>query len=163
MIDFFITNLFVDRNINECHNHIFMKGCRFCSLAGTKDNYIIFENNDTIAVLDNKPLSRGHFLVIPKTHRDNLSDMPKAEFLELVGIVNELSLKVCKILNADGVNIAINSGLAAGQQVDHLHVHVIPRYRGDNLLIGAVNRNVENDIKNLLDTYKLVSAFKPSP
>jgi diadenosine tetraphosphate (Ap4A) HIT family hydrolase len=126
-----------------------MMGCRFCDISKTKDDLIIYEDKEILSFLDAHPLSKGHFLVIPKKHYELIEDMPKDEFMELSG-------KACKLLKADGANIALNNGKVAGQQIGHVHIHVIPRYNGDKTKIRVGNENMDknvhelNEIKNIL-------------
>jgi histidine triad (HIT) family protein len=133
-----------------------MADCRFCDISKTKDDLLIYEDKGVIAFLDSYPLSKGHFLVIPKKHYEMVEEMPKDDFMALFGKVQELSAKVCKILKADGANIALNNGKVAGQQIGHVHIHVIPRCNGDKTKIRVENENMDknvrerNEIKNLL-------------
>lgn len=102
--------------------------CIFCAMAGAE---IICENELAKAFYDRYPVNRGHVLIVPKRHIAGFFEATPAELAAL----NELAFAVKEILDAryrpDGYNIGINAGAAAGQTIFHLHLHIIPRYRGD--------------------------------
>jgi len=103
--------------------------CVFCDLQGKRP--YVYEDELVFAIEDAFPVTRGHTLIIPKRHAATYFDATEAE-RQAIG---EAIMKVKAILDGrnhpDGYNIGINCGEAAGQTVMHLHVHVIPRYRGD--------------------------------
>lgn len=105
--------------------------CVFCDLQGKRP--VIYEDDLVFAIEDAFPVSPGHALVIPKRHAETYFDATEAERKALGDAV----VKVREILDArhrpDGYNIGVNCGAAAGQTVMHMHVHVIPRYAGDEL------------------------------
>lgn len=109
-----------------------MTPCIFCKIiAHELPSTQVYEDKDTLAFLDIKPVNPGHTLVIPKKHFENIHDMPDA----LVGKVAIAAKKVADAilkLGAKGVNIGMNNGEAAGQIVFHAHVHVMPRYGNDS-------------------------------
>lgn len=102
--------------------------CPFCSPARER---IACESEHAFAIRDGFPLSKGHTLVIPRRHIPSFFDLTGEECRE----IRELLILSRAMLDAeyspDGWNIGINDGTAAGQTVNHLHVHLIPRYRGD--------------------------------
>jgi histidine triad (HIT) family protein len=111
-----------------------MKDCLFCKIAsGTIPCQKVAENKDFLAFLDIMPISKGHTLVIPKKHCENLLDFPKTEEEDLVEFVKKVASKVKGAMHADGFNLGMNNGAAAGQVVFHAHLHIIPRYIGDGL------------------------------
>ena len=105
--------------------------CIFCKLIkGEIPSTKIYEDADVFAFLDIKPVNPGHTLVIPKTHYENIHDMPD----EMVAKVAIAAKKIADALlksGAKGVNIGMNNGVHAGQVVFHAHVHVMPRYGKD--------------------------------
>ncbi len=108
------------------------KDCIFCKIiAGEIPSEKVFENEHTYAFLDIHPVNKGHTLVVPKTHAENIYDISSANFCTLMETVRTLSPIVKKAVGADGINIGINNGGAAGQIVFHSHVHIIPRYEKD--------------------------------
>lgn len=106
--------------------------CTFCDLiAGAAEVSVCYEDADAIAFLDIQPVNVGHVLVAPREHYESLVDLPHAVGLHLYDVAMRLAPVVRRISGTDGLNIVVNSGSAAGQDVFHYHVHVIPRYRHD--------------------------------
>jgi histidine triad (HIT) family protein len=105
-------------------------GCRFCQIA-SHANYVVFEDDLSIAFLDYRPLFIGHTLLIPKAHYETLADLPA----DLVGPfftnVQLLARAVEKAMAAEGTFVAINNRVS--QSVPHLHVHIVPRRKKDGL------------------------------
>ena len=109
-----------------------MRGCVFCDIvAGAVPAYVVFSNADVLAFLDHRPLLPGHVLVIPKIHYETLADLPAAEVGPFFLAVQRLAIAVEKGLKADGSFVATN--IRISQSVPHLHVHVVPRRKGDGL------------------------------
>ncbi len=109
-----------------------MKGCVFCAIvAGTVPAYVVFESPSVLAFLDHRPLLPGHVLVIPKTHYETLGDLPAAEVGPYFLVVQRLAIAVEKSMRAEGSFVATN--IRISQSVPHLHVHVVPRRKGDGL------------------------------
>jgi histidine triad (HIT) family protein len=109
-----------------------VKGCVFCAIvAGTVPAYVVFESPSVLAFLDHRPLLPGHVLVIPKTHYETLGDLPAAEVGPYFLVVQRLAIAVEKSMRADGSFVATN--IRISQSVPHLHVHVVPRRKGDGL------------------------------
>ncbi len=106
--------------------------CIFCKIIVKEiPSKILYQNNDTIAFLDIFPISQGHTIVIPKKHYTNLETIPINELYEVMGTVKIVSNLIYKNLNIDGYNILQNNYKAAGQVINHFHIHIIPRSRGD--------------------------------
>jgi histidine triad (HIT) family protein len=109
--------------------------CVFCAIvAGDAPAVRIYEDGDYLAILDIRPIVRGHTLVIPKKHTADLTDTPPETVAEMVRIGQRIgqAARVSE-LKADGNNVVINDGKAAFQSVFHIHVHVAPRKSGDKL------------------------------
>lgn len=94
---------------------------------------LVYEDEKVVAFLDIKPLNEGHTLVIPKSHYENIFDIPRELIAYLHGVTKQIAFAVKKATNADGISIIQQNGKAAGQDIFHLHVHVIPRYEGQKL------------------------------
>jgi len=92
---------------------------------------IVYEDEDTLAFMDISPIIKGHTLVIPKTCYDPVTETPDEVLTKLILLAKRIAAAQMKGLGADGVNIIQNNGAAAGQEVPHLHIHVIPRFEGD--------------------------------
>ncbi len=93
---------------------------------------IVYENDHAFAILDIHPVSPGHTMVISRTHAKDLPELPKEEVGPLFEGVKVVLDKIQKALKPDGFTIGINQGSVSGQVVDHLHIHLIPRFTGDN-------------------------------
>src|SRR5919206_1363425 len=106
--------------------------CIFCKIAnGSMNAGIIDQNNRAIAFLDAFPLSAGHTLIIPKSHYSKVQDMNKEDSSDVFNLLWKLSGVVEKAAGVNASTIAIHNGKAAGQEVPHVHIHVIPRTTGD--------------------------------
>ncbi|NLJ32574.1 MAG: HIT family protein [Erysipelotrichaceae bacterium] len=106
-----------------------MKDCVFCKIAnGMLPSTKVYEDDDVIAILDINPATRGHTLVMPKTHYDNFLSTPREILTKVMIVAQRLGQIAMKQLHARGVNILTNCYPVAGQSVLHFHVHVIPRY-----------------------------------
>ncbi len=92
---------------------------------------IVYEDEHTLAFLDIKPNNPGHTLVVPKTPYRNIFDVPEQEWLAVARTVRLLAPILMRAVGAEGVNIKMNNGDAAGQEIPHLHVHLIPRFTND--------------------------------
>jgi histidine triad (HIT) family protein len=112
-----------------------MKNCIFCKIiSGEVPSTKIYEDDKTCVLLDINPVSKGHVLVIPK-HTDcyNIFDIPSEDWSAVCTTVQKIAIALEKALHCDGVNLIMNNREHAGQVVDHPHVHLIPRYKGDGL------------------------------
>ena len=133
------------------------KDCIFCKIIDRKiPSKIIFENNLNLAFLDIFPISRGHTIVIPKNHYANLEDIPDDKLFELFKSVKQIATIVHKKLKIDGYNILQNNYKAAGQDINHFHVHIIPRNLDDNRFIVKIPRNqaTEDELNSILAILK---------
>ncbi len=109
--------------------------CVFCKIVDKSiPSKVLFENDKNLAFLDIFPISKGHTIVIPKNHYKNLEDISDNELSELFEIVKKVSILIRKKLQVDGYNILQNNFRAAGQVVNHFHVHIIPRSNEDGKL-----------------------------
>jgi len=91
----------------------------------------VYEDETTYAFLDVNPLAPGHTLVIPKEPYARLSEMPPAEAADVFSVLGEIAAAVEAAVDADGTTIALNNGEAAGQEVPHVHWHIIPQFEDD--------------------------------
>ena len=106
--------------------------CLFCKIA-RKDiaAKVIHENNDALVFLDIHPIAPGHAVVIPKTHTETILDLDDAKIDPFFSAVKSAAVLLKKVFSPDGFTIGANQGRSAGQLVNHLHVHVIPRFEND--------------------------------
>ena len=109
-----------------------MTGWIVCKIvAGEVKGNVVYENESVMAFLDIRPASRGHVMVIPKVHAERLDVLEDGNVGSLFTGVKAVMRLLEKALRPEGMNIGWNHGWAAGQHVNHLHVHIIPRYAGD--------------------------------
>jgi len=92
---------------------------------------IIYEDDQILAFLDINPINKGHALVIPKVHFRNLLDADEEVLAHMMVVAKKIALGIKAATNADGINLGMNNEHAAGQEVFHAHLHVIPRFDGD--------------------------------
>ncbi|MCR5368147.1 histidine triad (HIT) family protein [Eubacterium ruminantium] len=120
--------------------------CIFCKLAnGIFPTNTIYEDEDFRVILDNSPAAKGHSLIIPKQHFENIYSTDDAYLAKLLPVAKKVANALKKTFNCNGVNIVQNNEPAAGQTVFHLHVHVIPRYNDDKVGITWPQHEVDQD------------------
>lgn len=106
--------------------------CIFCKLAnGVIPTNSIYEDDDFNVILDAAPATRGHALILPKEHADNLYELPDETAGKVLVLAKKLANKMSEKLGCDGLNLVQNNGAVAGQTVLHFHMHLIPRYKED--------------------------------
>jgi histidine triad (HIT) family protein len=111
--------------------------CVFCAIvAGEAPAHRIYEDDDYLAILDIRPFTRGHTLVIPKRHSVDLTDTPPQTLADMATIGQRIARAARATELADATNIAINDGRPAFQSVMHIHLHVLPRRNGDKLSVA---------------------------
>lgn len=110
------------------------QNCIFCKIAnGEIPSATIYEDEEFRAILDLGPASKGHALILPKTHAANLFELPDETAAKAMILAKKLGRKLQEGLHADGLNVVQNNGEAAGQTVFHFHMHLIPRYEKDTV------------------------------
>lgn len=110
--------------------------CIFCKIAnGEIPSKTLYEDNDFRVILDISPASKGHAIILPKKHADNIYELSDEDASKIFVVAKRVATVMEKVLKCDGMNILQNNGETAGQSVFHLHVHLIPRYKNDNLKI----------------------------
>ena len=108
--------------------------CIFCRIiSGEIPSTTIYENSK---FMDIAPANKGHVLILPKEHYDNIYDIDTATAGELFELAVMTARALKSVLDCDGMNILQNNGTVAGQTVFHFHMHIIPRYEGDTVNIG---------------------------
>ncbi len=119
--------------------------CIFCKIiSGEIPSSKIYEDDDVLAFLDISQVTQGHALVVCKEHYDSFLTTPKKVMHKVMDVAQRIGQADMIMLGARGVNILTNIGKNAGQSVFHFHVHVIPRYAGDDLIIEMKeNRDLE--------------------
>jgi histidine triad (HIT) family protein len=112
--------------------------CLFCAIAaGQVPSKKVYEDSDTVALLDINPRNKGHTLIVTKKHHETIMDVPEEEAADLFKVVRRIAIAAMDAVEADGVNIGQNNGKVAGQVIPHVHFHVIPRFESDEVKAGA--------------------------
>ncbi|MGE5297410.1 MAG: HIT family protein [Solirubrobacterales bacterium] len=112
-----------------------MDGCVFCKVvAGEIPAAKVYEDDAVVAFLDIGPISDGHTLVIPKQHCAKVHECDPEVLSAVAARLGKIAKAVVEAMDADGYNVLANNGKAAGQVVEHLHFHIIPRKKGDGVL-----------------------------
>jgi len=113
---------------------VFDESCIFCKIVLKQAPVsIIYEDESVLAFLDIRPLNLGHVLVIPKAHYIDIFDIPAKELRNVHKVAKMVSDPIKKATRADGISIIQQNGKAAGQDIFHLHVHVVPRFEGQKM------------------------------
>lgn len=121
------------------------KDCTFCKIVkGEIPSIKVWEDEKHIAFLDITPATKGHTLVIPKEHFENIFEIPETDFESIMGVVKKIASLVKEKLNADGMNILNSNNPVAQQEIPHFHIHLIPRYNGSNFKIELKNKTKIN-------------------
>lgn len=111
-----------------------MENCIFCKIAnGEIPSADVYEDEDFRVILDLGPASKGHALILPKTHAANLFELPDELAEKAIIVAKKVGGKLVEALGCDGLNVVQNNGEAAGQTVFHFHMHLIPRNNGDQV------------------------------
>ena len=109
-----------------------MIDCLFCKIIAKEiQANIVYEDTNWLAFLDIKPVNLGHTLLIPKTHHQDLFDLPTDLLKEAGPLIQKIGQAIKDGIGANGFNLGMNNGAAAGQLVFHSHFHLIPRFTGD--------------------------------
>lgn len=108
------------------------ENCLFCRIvSGEVPAVVVFEDQDTVAFLDHRPLFAGHTLLVPREHHETLTDLPPAQVGSLFKNAQSLARAVESAMEAEGTFVAMNNRVS--QSVPHLHIHIVPRRRKDGL------------------------------
>lgn len=130
-----------------------MENCIFCKIAsGEIPSATLYEDEDFRVILDLGPATKGHALILPKKHAANIAEMPDDLLGRAASVAKKVAVAMKEGLSCDGVNIVQNNGEAAGQTVFHFHMHIIPRYEGDNAGVtwtpGKLTDEMKEEILN---------------
>lgn len=121
-----------------------MEKCVFCRIvSGEMDSKKVYEDDETYAFLDINPANTGHLLVVPKEHSRDIFQMEDELAGKLFRAASKLSSALDSALDPDGINIIQSNGKAAGQEVSHAHVHVVPRYQDDDVKLDFNPGNLD--------------------
>ncbi len=121
------------------------ENCIFCQIIRKQaPANIVYEDEQMVAFLSNRPVNDGHTLVVPKKHYENIYEIPEEEAGYLFKIAKKVAHAVKDAIGAEGIRIVQNNGWAAGQVVFHLHVHVIPLAPNEGFVHGKAFRSHTN-------------------
>jgi len=130
-----------------------MSECIFCKIIkGEITSYKILEDKQTLAFLDINPVNKGHTLVIPKQHFETIIDTPDNILSDIIKTAQKIATALLK--DCDGINIMQSNQEAAGQAVPHLHFHIIPRYKNDNLPLWPQHKYKKGEAEKTLEKIK---------
>lgn len=110
------------------------ENCIFCKLAdGSIPTTTVFEDDFLRAIMDISPANKGHVIILPKTHAADIFSLEDEFVMKAFALAKKLAIAVKEVTGCEGVNILQNNGAVAGQTVFHFHVHVVPRFKNDNI------------------------------
>ena len=126
--------------------------CIFCKIAnGEIPSKTLYEDEKFRVILDLGPATKGHALILPKDHYANLYELPEEEAKDVIVLAKKMAAKMTEKLGCDGFNLVQNNGETAGQTVFHFHLHMIPRYKGDEVGLGwKMGELTEEDKQDIL-------------
>lgn len=122
-------------------------------IAGSIPSYKIYEDEYCLVILDINPIRKGHCLVISKKSVDTITKLDNKELCAIINAVAKIDSRLREKLGADAINIIVNDGKDAGQEVPHVHFHVVPRYSGDGS-IGQKEKYDEGEIEKYFEKIK---------
>lgn len=125
------------------------ENCIFCKLAnGDIPTATLYEDDDFRVILDAGPASKGHALILPKEHYKNLYELDDEIAAKALVLAKKMITKLTDVLGCDGYNIVQNNGEVAGQTVFHFHIHLVPRYEGDEVGLGWKMGELTDEVRD---------------
>lgn len=125
--------------------------CLFCEIANHNiPSKIVYEDDKVISFLDLSQTTKGHTLVVPKVHSDNIFKANKEDLLYVMDKAQDIGNILMKKLNAEGMNVLVNTNEVAGQTIMHSHIHLIPRYTKEDSIKIEFKEN-KLDLDSVLD------------
>ena len=132
-----------------------MSQCIFCKIINKEiPGHVVYEDEFVLAFLDISQSTKGHTLVIPKKHAQDVFSMTAEDMSHVFSIVPKLANALKTTFNCNGLNVVNNNGVAAGQTVFHYHVHLIPRYDETDGFSNSYANNMENYTPEMLAALK---------
>lgn len=127
-----------------------MSDCLFCKIINNEiPSHKIYEDDRVIAFLDIHPVKSGHTLVVPKAHAQNLSESSDEDLNATMEAIRKIVKAMENINDIEGFNVTSNVGQAAGQIILHTHFHIIPRHRGDGLVMWSHQEVTQQELSGL--------------
>jgi len=134
-----------------------MTDCIFCKIVSRQiPGHVIYEDDDVLAFLDISQTTKGHTLVIPKIHQADIFEIDETAMRAVFAVVPKITHALKATLGCGGINVVSNNGKIAGQTVFHYHVHLIPRYPGDEFKISFANNTEANNDECLASLKKQI-------
>lgn len=130
--------------------------CIFCKIAnGVIPSHTLYEDENFRVIFDIAPVSKGHALILPKKHYDNIYELDEEMASKVFVLAKKMAAAMTKALNCDGFNVIQNNGEDAGQTVFHFHMHLIPRYKNDHAIkFGAGGESTDEALAELEEKIK---------
>lgn len=130
--------------------------CIFCKIINNEiPSYSVYEDEKCIAILDAFPAAPGHTLIMPKKHIDNILGLDDELTIHLFKVTQHLTKKVAALDGVKGLNVLNNCGEKAGQSVNHIHIHIIPRYDDDKISMSfPSNQLPKEQMEEILNKLK---------
>lgn len=120
--------------------------CIFCKIiSGNISSVTIYEDELFKVILDRGPASKGHALILPKNHYEDIYDLPNEITAKAFVLAKEMTIKMTEALKCDGFNIVQNNKEASGQTVFHFHIHLIPRFKDDDAKVGWNTHSITDE------------------
>ncbi len=120
--------------------------CIFCKIVDEQmPSYTVYEDQYCKAILDISPANKGHVIIIAKGHYENIYEIPKDDAANIFSTVTRISRAIKEVFKCEGLNILQNNGEIAGQTVSHFHIHLIPRYNNDGVIIKTKHLTLEKE------------------
>jgi len=133
-----------------------VSNCIFCSIVeGHIPAFIIYQDENYFVIMDRYPSTQGHVLILPKRHVADIYGLNAEEAAALIPLAQKVSAKMRDTLAMAGLNLMQNNGKAAGQVIDHFHLHLVPRYENDGVSISS-NPNFDRSENELGRLTKLL-------
>ena len=132
-----------------------MTECIFCDVMdGKLPSYMIYDDDDCLAILDKYPIDKGHSLIITRQHHEKITDMSTDDVSRLFSKIPKIINAIIKATGADAFSIAQNNGKSAKQIIPHVHVHLIPRYNATGTLWTKRKIMSDDELKQLAEKIK---------
>ena len=133
-----------------------MEDCIFCKIIDGKiPSAKVYEDDNAISFLDIMPANKGHCLIVPKKHYETLLDIPDEDLANLIKATKKITKALSLSIGNGSFNIIMNNGKVAGQLVNHAHIHIIPRFKGDHLrLTWSHKKYIDKEMQRVQEMIK---------
>jgi histidine triad (HIT) family protein len=129
--------------------------CIFCKIINKEiPCFKVHEDDVVLAFLDIAPINKGHILVVPKKHFSSLEEISEDVLKSMILVIKKIGGLLKEKMSIDGYNVVVNNGLVAGQEVDHLHFHIIPRSTDDGHKTWLRKKYQDGEAEKILEILK---------